>query len=414
MQAAAELKKLGGRVSTDSEGVVTGVDLALTAVTDADLEHLADCPGLLELNLRGTLVGDEGLASIAAADQIEFLGLTGTMVTDAGLRHLQTLKQLRFLTLGNTAVTDAGVPALGACGQLEGLNLKATSITAAGLVELQARLPNCRIVSDVTATTAIESSDLPLPFNGEPLPSTDVGEPPPPPTSGGFSKPLESFERARPLDPPAFDGAESSTDPAATGNDDQFLRRPVASGGPSERLDAVLSDGLNDPTVLRAIAHSYSSRGEWDAASTVLRVALQLAPDNPDLQFELGVAEARSGDYVSALMHLQQCGSTAVAHYNLGILMHEAGLEDASTLAFRSALKHDPNLIPARVWLSQTAPQQAKAAAAENGSTPSMADGPVITPVEGRASTTDGQGRRTTIQAQRSSLRSVFGRRTAR
>lgn len=418
MQAVAELQKLGGRVTTDDQGVVTAVDLAQTAITDTDLKLLADCPELAELNLRGTLVGDSGLEAIAAATQLEFLGLTGTMVTDEGLHHLRQLTRLRFLTLGHTAVTDGGIESLADCRQLEGLNLKATPITAAGLVELQARLPNCRIVSDITATSTIDSSDLPLPMPSDGSISPEAPEEPLPRATDPVApteRPLDPFERIQPLELPESGLPSAEPDqlpgPPSAGRAIQGLRRRSVSGGPARRLEDMLTNSLGDPVVLRAIARSYAAQGEWEAASTVLRAALQQTPDDPELQFELGVAEARSGDYVSALMHLQQCGSLAVAHYNLGILMHEAGFDDASILAFRSALKYDPQLYQARAWLSDFAPKQARSAAAANGRRPSMIGGPVIAPVEGQrpeslkqtAANTDGR-----IKARRSSLQSVI------
>jgi tetratricopeptide (TPR) repeat protein len=170
--------------------------------------------------------------------------------------------------------------------------------------------------------------------------------------------------------------------------DDRPARRSVNAGGPASRLDRVLSQSLSDPAVLRAIAHSYAERNEWDAAAAVLREAVERTPDDRQLQFELGVAEARSGDYVAALMHLQQCGDLAVAHYNLGILLHEAGLREAAILAFRSALRYEPGLSQARVWLTELAPAQAAAAAAAAGRRPAMIGAPAVTPVEGQS--TDG------------------------
>jgi tetratricopeptide (TPR) repeat protein len=149
--------------------------------------------------------------------------------------------------------------------------------------------------------------------------------------------------------------------------------------------------------VLRAIAQSYSERNEWDAAAAVLREAVERSPQDRSLQFELGVAEARSGDYVAALMHLQQCGDLAVAHYNLGILLHEAGLRDAAILAFRSALRYEPGLSQARAWLTELAPAQAAAAAGAIGRRPAMIGAPAVTPVE--AQTTSPGGRDVEDQA---------------
>jgi hypothetical protein len=337
------------------------------------------------------------------------------MVTDAGLERLPELGNLRFLTLAHTAVTDAGLKALARCTRLEGLNVKATAVTAAGLVELQSQVTHCRIVSDVTATTSIDSQDLPLPMTEDTATSTDASEPaasvevvdpplPPSDTPGvlpeNVANPFEPApDAAGPQDeqgdlPPAPQPSDRILNPDAAARAMRLPRRTAAGNGPSQRLEVVLTDRLSDPEVLRAIARSYAERGEWDAAAAVLRAGVDRAPDNHDLQFELGIAEARSGDYVASLMHLQQCGDLAVAHYNLGVLLHEAGLLDASILAFRSALRYDPELTQARLWLSELAPQQAAAA----GRRPSLLGAPAATPVEPPASggsgpaPTDGSG----------------------
>jgi tetratricopeptide (TPR) repeat protein len=178
--------------------------------------------------------------------------------------------------------------------------------------------------------------------------------------------------------PPAPQQSDRILNPDAAARAMRLPQRATAGNGPSKRLEVVLTDRLSDPDVLRAISRSYAERGEWDAAAAVLRAAVERSPLNHDLQFELGIAEARSGDYVASLMHLQQCGDLAVAHYNLGVLLHEAGLLDASILAFRSALRYDPDLNQARVWLSELAPQQAAAA----GRRPSMIGAPAVAPVK--------------------------------
>lgn len=382
-QAAAALKKLGGRVTTDADGHVAAVDLAQTAITDEDLKLLAACPQLVELNLRATLVSDAGLETVSRLSQLEFLGLTGTMVTDAGLEHLVQLGRLRFITLGHTSITDAGLPALARCTQLEGLNLKSTAVTAAGLVQVQSQVPQCRIVSDVTTTTSIDSEDLPLPVadkattTTEPAPVGETDEsadPALPPSDApralpdNLTDPFDAVPDATSPQQPATDvppapqPSERLQTPEESARVLRLPRRPAAANGPARRLEHVLADSLADPTVLRAIARSYAERGEWEAAAVVLRVAVERAPDDHDLHFELGIAEARSGDYVAALMHLQQCGDLSIAHYNLGILMNEAGLTDASILAFRSALRYDPDLTQARLWLTELAPKQAAAA----------------------------------------------------
>lgn len=362
--ALADLKALGARISADDAGAIVAVDLAQTAITDADLSAIAQLPQLRELNLRETLVSDPGLETVAGLSDLEFLGLTGTLVTDSGLAHLAGLQQLRFLTLGHTIVTDAGLESLADCSRLEALNLKGTEVTAAGVAALQRRLPNCRVISDVTPVSADEDQAA------EPQIVPDAGAPASFPDEAGDAEESQnvSFPAGRgqrfgiPLPPEAetLPAPQSSpnTDPfaAPTGSppapgvqrSDFSLQQP---GDAQQRLMLVLRDKLEDPDVLRAIADVYAAQNQWQDARKVLQAALEQSPHSRQLHFELGVVEARCGDYFSALSHFERSGGTAQAHYNLGVLLYEAGLAEASVYEFRQALQHDPHLTQAREWL---------------------------------------------------------------
>jgi hypothetical protein len=70
-------------------------------------------------------VSDLGLAHLTGLTELESLGLVGcNQVTDAGLDHLKGLKKLRCIRLNGTKVT------------------------ATGVADLQAALPDCRILVD--------------------------------------------------------------------------------------------------------------------------------------------------------------------------------------------------------------------------------------------------------------------------
>ena len=363
--ALADLKALGARVSADDAGSIFAVDLAQTAVTDADLAAVAQLPRLRELNLRETLVSDPGLEAVAGLGNLEFLGLTGTLVTDAGLQHLAGLQQLRFLTLGHTIVTDAGLESLAGCSRLEALNLKGTEVTAAGVARLQRRLPECRIISDVAPVSTDSGQDA------EPQIAPDADEPTLLPEEAGdaadsrnvsfpegrrlrFGIPLPPDDDNLPA-PQPLPGADPFAAPAGSLPAPAVQRSDFSQhgqhGDAQQRLMLVLRDKLEDPDVLRAIADVYAAQNQWHDARKVLQAALERSPNSRQLHFELGVVEARCGDYFSALSHFERSGGTAQAHYNLGVLLYEAGLAEASVYEFRQALQHDPHLTQAREWL---------------------------------------------------------------
>lgn len=400
--AVRAFKQLGGRISEDSLGTVIAVDLAQTAVTDNDLRLLSSFPTLVELNLRETLITDQGLEAVAALEHLEFLGLTGTLVTDAGLPQLKSLRRLRFLTLGHTSVSDDGLDAIAECTTLEGLNLNGTSVTAAGLVRLQSRLPKCRIVSELTPASTVPTSPTALPPPPALPDASEAPAPPMPPVEepsprARMATPFEVDPNppaeVEPIDPPQTIAPPQAVAPQPAPQPVAAIRSllpaPETVGTPpgtvgtpyrQPHLQRVLEDSLAEPQVLRAIAQSYSARGDWEAAASVLRTALKRAPDDRPLHFELAVAEARSGDYVSALLHFEHADDLAVAHYNLGVLLHEAGLTEASVLAFRSALRHDPTLAQARAWLAHV--ESARGTAHAGGTSRAPARQPVLTPVE--------------------------------
>jgi tetratricopeptide (TPR) repeat protein len=384
LAALADLKSAGARVSADETGRIIAIDLAQTAVSDADLDSLMQLPQLRELNLRETLVSDAGVAIVARLQNLEFLGLTGTLVTDAGLVQLQALHQLRFLTLGHTIITDAGLDVLAGCKQLEAVNLKGTAVTAEGLARFQQARPDCRIVSDVN-TGAAESTDPAAETGADPaLPQDAVpgdgdtqnvtfpeghqgrfGIPLPP----GSGEDPESGSRlppeADPFRAPTGDLQEAAIDVRRSD-----FSRDESSADAHQRLMLVLRDKLEDPEVLRAIADVYAAQNQWQDARKVLQAAVEGSPHSSRLNFELAVADARCGDYVSALAHFERSVGTAQAHYNLGVLLHEAGLTEASVYEFQQALQHEPRLTQAREWLVYLN----RRAAAEGRTAPVLSD----------------------------------------
>ena len=91
-------------------------------------------------------VTDSDLSVLDSLPHVEDLSLQRTSISDAGLSHLRRMRGLTDLTLSETRVTDASVAVLKRLSRLERLDLQDTLVTACGIAELQAALPNCKVV----------------------------------------------------------------------------------------------------------------------------------------------------------------------------------------------------------------------------------------------------------------------------
>lgn len=148
------VRRLGGRADS-----IRRIDLAHTAVTDADLARLVAVGrealvGVEELDLTHTAVTDGGLATLEAFPSLRKLSLTLTRVTDAGLPALAPLGNLSELYLIETAVTDAGVEPLSRLVSLRRLVLLRTTVGDAALERLRRALPEATIDVEPAAARA--------------------------------------------------------------------------------------------------------------------------------------------------------------------------------------------------------------------------------------------------------------------
>ncbi len=180
--AKAAIKKLGGKIKTDSDNNVVEVSFLWKPVADADLEHVKAFTKLETLNLNcesfarnqitdaglvhvvglknfrrlylgDTAVSDIGLRNVRELKNLEALNLSGTKITDAGLEHLTELTQLKDLLVDHTEVTGAGLKHLKGLVKLESLYLQTTKIDDAGLEHLKGLTELERLALDHTKTS---------------------------------------------------------------------------------------------------------------------------------------------------------------------------------------------------------------------------------------------------------------------
>ena len=83
--------------------------------------------------------------------------------------------------------------------------------------------------------------------------------------------------------------------------------------------------------------------------------AVELSPDNPKYRNNLATILVETGRIDEAVQKLAVGSTPAVAHYNVGYLLHQKGQTNEALRHFQQALAIDPGLSPAREMLAQLA-----------------------------------------------------------
>jgi len=131
------VESLGGSVTTDSRGVVTGVNLRGSWVTDIDLRRLVEYPDLTTLDLSLTRITDEGMAEIKTLRNVTDLNLWYTeYVTDQGVAAIKDWKKLKRLNLHGTKSSDTALEHIAGITSLESVDVGSTLMTDVGLERL--------------------------------------------------------------------------------------------------------------------------------------------------------------------------------------------------------------------------------------------------------------------------------------
>ncbi|MEZ6059343.1 MAG: hypothetical protein R3C19_03165 [Planctomycetaceae bacterium] len=335
-EVVEELRELGGTVQFDGEAL-TGVDLSFTRTRDDHLKRLSQFDTVRNLNLTGTDVSDAGIGELSRMQSLKSLKLRGTDVTnaalpvvgqisglqlldlsrtriaDAGLVHLQQLAGLRYLMLNDTRLSDEALPHLKSLGKLDGLSLIHTQISPDGQQELQQALPSCLIVFE--ADDDVSHTDVPAEFR-----------------------------------PAATVAASSSVKPFRTVAATRLDRKAISKVNP--KLAQVVELAEKQPELATHLSAVYSADGDWSSAIHVLQAALDAAPENLEIRYQLAVAFARSGDLVTAAEQFERSVGKAAAHYNIGVLLQEQMLATCEA-HLQQSLAINPKLEAARLRLKE-------------------------------------------------------------
>ena len=124
---------------------LSNLNLSLTPISPAGLERLAGLPELRELNLGSRRRTAAELEKLVLFPRLIQLQLSRADIHDDDLKPLARLETLHVLILDATPIGDAGLEHLAGLHRLLTLDLADTSVTREGVKKLQDRLPQCRI-----------------------------------------------------------------------------------------------------------------------------------------------------------------------------------------------------------------------------------------------------------------------------
>jgi Leucine Rich repeat len=156
------ISDLGGTVTRNSQGRVTGVslrgtwvgdadlrrlsqysdlrvlDLSLTHITDQGMQEIKNLRGITDFNLYfAEYITDEGVAAIKDWKELKHLNLHGTKAGDTALEHIAGITSLESLNVGSTLMTDVGLERLTALQNLRELTMGGNELGDAGLQALR-------------------------------------------------------------------------------------------------------------------------------------------------------------------------------------------------------------------------------------------------------------------------------------
>lgn len=130
-------------------GTLGALDFAGCGITNDDLSLLTnmEITNFLHLGYNQGITGP-GLEHLADLPGVRNLNLNGSGVDDAGLEHLTGVTQLVKLLLIRTSVGDASVETIAELENLREVNLTDTNLTEDGVARLQELLPDTRIIAE--------------------------------------------------------------------------------------------------------------------------------------------------------------------------------------------------------------------------------------------------------------------------
>ena len=145
-----ELEKNGAIISPTSDGgwriefQLSGRDL-----NDDGLKPIQSLKNVRILNLRDTKITNAGIKYIEGIKNLKRLHLERTQIDDGCMDYLIGLQELEYLNLYSTKITDSGLTKLKELKKLKQLYIWQTDVTGEGVKQLEAQLPDLKIVKGI-------------------------------------------------------------------------------------------------------------------------------------------------------------------------------------------------------------------------------------------------------------------------
>jgi len=116
---------------------------------------------------------------------------------------------------------------------------------------------------------------------------------------------------------------------------------------------------------LSGLGQCNASQKKWAEAADSLTKASQGLPEDKAIRHQLAIALVHTGDLAAAHLHFTQSVGAAAAHYNIALILKDDGRLQAAEAQLELALRKDPKMKDAELWLteirkSQNATDQAK------------------------------------------------------
>ncbi|HEX4150501.1 MAG TPA: hypothetical protein VHY20_15995, partial [Pirellulales bacterium] len=261
-------------------------------ITDAGLGYLCQLP-LERLHVEGSRITDAGLQQLQRCQGLLILAIDRTAITDAGLERIAILPALRWLGLRDTRITERSVETLAGMQALGNLYLSDPPISQAGCEKLRALLPKCKIELSRGNPSAVASSAPAMlaPLNNPnrpPVPSASELQ-----TAKGAVKEVFGEELAQakkpedkgPLAEKLFKKAQESGDDPAAAYALLDLARSLAADGAEAALLAKIDAELGsrfDVQPLELLAEDLEKAGQKAHPPAAFRAVAEMALDQVD------------------------------------------------------------------------------------------------------------------------------------
>ncbi len=127
-----------------------------------------------------------------------------------------------------------------------------------------------------------------------------------------------------------------------------------------------------DASIHNNLGMCYSRQNRLDEAVASINLATQLEPKNPLYRNNLATLLVDQGKWSEALAQFRGVHNDAAAFYNMGYLLNKKGETQASMQYFALALRADPSMDAARLWVEHLQKTTAQARLPQNPPPPNV------------------------------------------